>query len=156
MIIDSIFLMDQLNTVLDEHEVGRSIKLDEPPTINILHVEDDETIAAVARELLEARGWDVESCSDGMSAIEKISSEVHYDFLLIDPDLPDLNGLELVCRARTLAHRSRIAIGVLSANSVEAEAREAGADVFLRKPQHILSLPETITRLLSELKESDS
>lgn len=107
-------------------------------------------IATVAREMLEARGWHVETCSDAVSAIEKISSEVHYDFLLIDPDLPDLNGLELVGRARNLTHRSKLVIGVLSANSVEAEAHEAGADVFLRKPQHILSLPETITRLLRD------
>ena len=63
--------------------------------------------------------------------------------MLVDYDLPELNGLELVDRARKLAHRSSTPIGVLSANPVEAEAREAGADVFLRKPHDIGLLAET-------------
>jgi len=61
-----------------------------------------------------------------------------------------------VQRARTLAHRSKTVIAVISANLVEAEAREAGADVFLSKPQDLLSLPDTIKRLLSEHQQSTS
>ena len=148
--------MDQVNTVLDDQHVDASIELDELPSVRILHVEDDETIAVLTREMLESQGWYVDTCSNGISALEKICSEARYDFFLIDYKLPDLNGLELVKRARNLAHRSKTRIGMLSANSVEAEAREAGADVFLRKPQDILSLPETITRLLRERQQSDS
>jgi DNA-binding response OmpR family regulator len=142
--------MDQLNTLLHEQSVDRSLELDDLSTIRILHVEDDETIAVLTREMLEAQGWYVETCSNGTSALEKICSEARYDFLLLDYKLPDLNGLELVHRARTLAHRSKTLIAVISANSVEAEAREAGADVFLSKPQDLLSLPDTIRRLLVE------
>lgn len=42
---------------------------------------------------------------------------------------------------------------LLSANPIEAEAREAGADVFLRKPQGIGMLTETINRLLGERQQ---
>ena len=42
---------------------------------------------------------------------------------------------------------------VLAAYPVEAEAREAGADVFLRKPQDIGLLAETINRLLGERQQ---
>ena len=69
--------------------------------------------------------------------------------LLVDCELPGVNGIELVRRARQLAHRSRIPIMMFSANPVEAAARDAGADVFLQKPQGIGSLVETISRLLA-------
>lgn len=49
-----------------------------------------------------------------------------------------------------MVHRSGTPIVMLSATPVEAAASEAGADVFLNKPQDIGSLVETITRLLGE------
>lgn len=116
----------------------------------ILHVEDSEIVAGMAKEVLENHGWQVETCADGNAALEKISSEAHYDLLLIDYDLPGVNGLELVHRARKLPHRSRTPIVVLSATPVAAGAREAGADVFLEKPRDVSLLVETIARLLGE------
>ena len=116
----------------------------------ILHVEDDETIAAMAKEMLEEQGWQVETCANGSDALQKVSSETDYDLLLVDYKLPEVNGLELVRRTRQLAHRSQMPIIVLSATPVETEAREAGADVFLYKPLDISSVVETIARLLTE------
>ena len=106
--------------------------------------------------MLEARGWEVQTCHDGNAALEHLTSHVHYDFLLSDYDIPGINGLELVRRARRLVHRAQTPIGLLSANAVEADAREAGVDVFLRKPQDIGSIAETITRLLDERQRSES
>ena len=146
--------MDQLKTVTNGPDtVYGSIDLDVAPGIRILHIEDDQTIAAVAKEMFEEQGWQVHTCDDGNAAIEHISGRVHYDFLLFDYDLPGINGLELVRRARKLVHRSRTLIGVLSATPIEAEAKQAGADVFLRKPQDIGSLAERIGRLLRELRQ---
>jgi DNA-binding response OmpR family regulator len=146
--------MDQLKTVTSDHDtVHGSIQLEVMRTIRILHIEDDETITAVAKEMFEEQGWQVQTCDDGNAAFEHISGPVHYDFLLVDYDLPGINGLELVRRARKLVHRSRTPVGVLSANPVEAEAREAGADLFLRKPQDIGRLVESISRLLGERRQ---
>jgi|SRR6185369_5698257 len=146
--------MDQLKTVTNGPDtVYGSIDLDVAPGIRILHIEDDQTIAAVAKEMFEEQGWQVHTCDDGNAAIEHISGRVHYDFLLFDYDLPGINGLELVRRARKLVHRSRTLIGVLSATPIEAEAKQAGADVFLRKPQDIGSLAERIGRLLRERRQ---
>lgn len=118
-------------------------------TVRILHVEDDEMVAAMAKEMLEDKpGWQVETCADGHAALERISGDTPYELLLVDYDLPGLNGIELVHRARKLAHRARTPIIVLSATPVAAAAREAGADVFSQKPQDVTSLVETITRLL--------
>ena len=143
--------MDHLKAVIRKQDRAQySIKLDVTRTITILHIEDDETIATVAREMFEGEGWQVHTCDNGNAAVEHIAGAAHYDFLLFDYDVPGIDGLELVRRARKLVHRCRTPVGVLSATPVEAEAREAGADVFLRKPQDIGLLAETINRLLAE------
>jgi DNA-binding response OmpR family regulator len=63
--------------------------------------------------LLQDQGWRVETCADGSTALVKIFANVHYD-------LPNVNGLELVHRARKLAHRSHTPVVVFSASPVEA------------------------------------
>jgi len=149
-------MMSDADTLVEKRNGDRSLHFDQLAAIRILHVEDDETIAVLTKEMLEAQGWYVDTCSNGTSALEKICSNTQYDCLLFDYKLPDLSGLELVHRARSLAHRSRTLIAVISANAVEAEAREAGANVFLSKPQDLLSLPDTIRRLLKEHQQSAS
>ncbi|HXQ38403.1 MAG TPA: response regulator [Anaerolineales bacterium] len=122
-------------------------------TVRILHVEDDKTIAGIVKEMLEDQGWQVETCADGNAALEKISGEDEYDLLVVDYDLPGVNGIELISRARDLDHRCDTPMVVLAGSPVEAAAREAGADVFLQKPKDVSSLVETINRLLEERKD---
>ncbi len=122
-------------------------------TVKILHVEDNEIIAGMVKETLENQGWQVETCADGNAALEKISGEDDYDLLLVDYDLPGVNGLELISHARELDHRCDTPMVVLSASPVEAAAREAGTDVFLRKPQDVTALVDTINRLLEEREQ---
>lgn len=128
------------DAVVDDTRASRIVK--------ILHVEDYEIVAGMAKEMLETQGWQVESCTDGNEGLERISGNAQFDLFLLDYDLPGVNGLELVRRARKLAHRARIPIVVLSATPMGAQAREAGADVFLQKPQDVTLLVETISRLL--------
>jgi CheY-like chemotaxis protein len=105
------------------------------------------------KETLESQGWQVEMCGDGNVALEKISGDDAFDLLLVDYDLPGVNGLEIIRRARELDHRCDTPMIVLAASPVEAAAREAGADVFLRKPQDVTSLVETINRFLEEREQ---
>lgn len=125
-------------------------RVSEKRTARILHVEDNALVAGMVKEMLENQGWQVETCSDGNLALEKILGVEEYDLLLVDYGLPGVNGLELINRARELDHRCATPMVVLSASPVEAAAREAGADVFLRKPQDVSILAEEINRLLDE------
>jgi CheY-like chemotaxis protein len=117
------------------------------PMLSILHVEDSQLVAAAVRSTLEAEGWRVESCADGLTALRKLSGEVGYDLLLLDNELPGLSGFDLAQIARKLPHRRRMPIIMLSAGDCETEAWRAGVDAFLRKPNDVLSITETITRL---------
>ncbi len=118
-------------------------------TIRILHVEDNQTVAAMIEETLEDEGWQVEACADGVEALGRITSDAPYDLLLLDYDLPGLNGIELLQEARALAHRRETPVIILSGSAVVEEVMRAGADAFLRKPQDISSVAETIAQLLS-------
>lgn len=61
-----------------------------PP--KILHIEDNEMVSGMAKEMLEEQGWQVETCAEGNAALEKISGEADYDLLLVDYDLPGVKG----------------------------------------------------------------
>ena len=136
-----------------QQDIHCSLDVDEAPTVRILHVEDDLTIAANTKEMLEQQGWQVDSCADANAGLARILSDARYHFVLVDYRLPGLNGLELVKRARTLPHRAQTPIAVISATPIEAEAKEAGANLFLRKPQDIASIANTIKRFIGERQQ---
>jgi CheY-like chemotaxis protein/Tfp pilus assembly protein PilF len=123
--------------------------------VNILCVEDNRMVATAIKDMLEMDGWQVEICADGTSALNRLAGGVRYDLLIFDHDLPGATGIELIQYARRLPHRRRTPIIMLSASDYRAEALRTGADVFLKKPEDINSLSETVERLLtSKTKES--
>ena len=117
--------------------------------VRILHAEDDALVANAVKEVLRDKGWRVSTYADGAAALAEIESDAHYDLMLLDNHLPNVGGLELVSRARQLAHRQQVPIIMLSASDEWREARRAGATAFLRKPEDVHALAETIARLLA-------
>jgi len=115
---------------------------------HILLVEDSKFVADAMRETLECEGWRVETCADGYVASLLIKSERRYDLLLLDNELPNVSGLELTRRARELPHRKGTPIIMLSASECVRDALLAGANIFLRTPQDIGNIVETVARLL--------
>jgi CheY-like chemotaxis protein len=116
--------------------------------VAVLLAEADRPVASAVRDALEAEGWSVVMCDDGAMALRSIESNAPYDLLLVDYDLPNVNGLEIVRRARALRHRRRTPVVVLSASDVEAEAWGAGADAFLKVPGDVPKVAGTIRRLI--------
>ena len=121
----------------------------ETQPVTILHVEDNNLVANAVRDTLKSEGWTVESYSEGTAALKMISGDEHYDVLIFDNELPDTNGIELIGQTRQLPHRQQTPIIMFSASDVEREARRAGANAFLRKPEDVTAIAETIARLLA-------
>lgn len=119
------------------------------PLTKILYAEDYKLVAHYTKEILEAQGWLVDVCADGLTALQKIESQTPYDLLLLYDQMPLMSGIELVERARDLPHRKATPIIILSASNCAAEATRAGANKFLKKPDDFNSLVTTITRLLA-------
>jgi CheY-like chemotaxis protein/tetratricopeptide (TPR) repeat protein len=124
----------------------------ETRTVCVLHVEDEHTISEPVKVVLQDEGWSVETCTTGVAALEKLESGERFDVLIFDNRLPDTNGIELMKQTRALAHRRQTPIIMLSADEIEPLARRSGANVFLRKPEDMSKLVETVARLLARTK----
>lgn len=120
--------------------------------VSVLHVEGEPSVAEIVQMTLDAEGWSVETCADGAAALAKLESGARYDVLILDNRLPDANGIELIKRTRSLAHRQRTPIIMFSGDEVELEARRAGANAFLHKPGDLSLIAETVARLLARKK----
>lgn len=116
---------------------------------HILLVEDHKIVAQAVKETLELEGWRVTLCYDGAVAVKWLASEAGYNLLMFDNHLPNVNGVELVRYTRGLEHRKATPIIMLSASECGMEARLAGANEFLRKPQDVGRIVETVARLLA-------
>lgn len=116
--------------------------------LTILYAEDHAVVRLVVQEMLEHEGWRVEACADGISALARLEGGESYALLVFDNDLPGVDGIELTRRARSIAHRRGTPVVIVSASEVRTEALAAGADVFLRKPQQVGLLVETVKKLV--------
>ena len=102
-------------------------------------VEDDPAIAGAIVDALEAVSWSVRHCATGLEGLEAMTGE-SPDILVVDLGLPDIDGIEVVRRAR---EQSALPIIVVSARGEEADrvlALELGADDYLVKPFGIREL----------------
>jgi signal transduction histidine kinase/CheY-like chemotaxis protein len=107
--------------------------------LRILLVEDDATVAAVTRGLLQAQGHEVTHAANGLAALSCAETS-RFDAALIDLDLPGVDGLTLARMLRTRETRlgqarlTQIGISARSVGDEEALCRAAGMDAFVRKP----------------------
>ena len=118
------------------------------PHAKILYAEDNTLVRLGVALLLEDKGWRVETCADGLAALSRLEGGARYDLLLLDDNLPGATGLEIAARVRRMPHRRDAPVVILSADCSASEARRAGANVCLRKPEGVSSLADAIRRLL--------
>lgn len=115
----------------------------------ILYLEDNSRLQELVRDVLEFAGWYVKSSPDSIHSWAMLDcTKEHFDLLLFDHEIRGIDGLEMTRRVRRMPHRKETPIILLSLYDLEAEARAAGADAFLRKPNNLLELVDTIRRLL--------
>jgi two-component system, sensor histidine kinase and response regulator len=119
----------------------------------VLLVEDNAINQRVARRFLERLGCNVHVVGDGAQALEAYQS-ARYDFILMDMQMPVMDGLEATQRIRDLelsADRGRTPIVALTANAMMGTLErclEAGMDDYLTKPLDITRLQDTLERFI--------
>ena len=112
----------------------------------ILLAEDNELNQEIAVAILEERGFAVEVASDGAIAVEKVKEAEPgtYDLILMDVQMPVMNGYEASGKIRKLkGKRSRIPIFAMTANAFDEDkkhAMEAGMNGHIGKPIEIEKL----------------
>jgi DNA-binding response OmpR family regulator len=120
-----------------------------PAGRSILIVEEDASLASFLSRELRAGSFSVDSVYDGETALSTLQDGRRHDLLILELNLPKLDGLTLLQRARP-AH-PRLPMMVLSALShVEDKVRafQSGADDFLTKPFSIMELLARVHALL--------
>jgi two-component system, OmpR family, phosphate regulon response regulator PhoB len=111
----------------------------------ILAIEDDWTVRTVLEHTLKSAGHDVD-VAPGIGDARKLLADGHYDIVLLDLNLPDGNGLDLLRDIRR-DHGSAVPVLVLSGLRQEdavVRGLELGADDYVTKP---FSPPELLARV---------
>lgn len=123
--------------------------------LKILLVEDNEINLEIETKLLEELGFTIDTAENGEIAVKKIenSSPRDYDLILMDIQMPVMDGREAARAIRKLANPdlSNIPIIALSADAFENDRRlsiESGMNAHLTKPLDIPQLLETIDRTM--------
>ncbi|MCL1851771.1 MAG: response regulator [Peptococcaceae bacterium] len=160
--IYSLPVANFLNSVAEDFNIGANsgsaVKFTAPEAL-ILVVDDIETNLKVARGLLRPYGMQVTSCKSGREAIELIQKE-HYDLVLMDHMMPEMDGMEAVKRIREIGgmdpYYRNVPIIALTANAVSGTKEmflENGFDDFLSKPIDIVRLNTVLEKWLLREKQ---
>ena len=104
---------------------------------SILLVDDDPVSRTLARSLLESSGAQVTEAADGMGAVQALAAGMQFDLCILDLNMPNMGGREVLRRMRADADTAELPVIVLTGDDdqeAEIELMQAGADDYLRKP----------------------
>ncbi|MDR9436398.1 MAG: response regulator, partial [Thiohalophilus sp.] len=132
------------------------ISLSPPQPYRLLICEDDPDIAGLLQLMLARHGYQSDLCATAAEAHEALADQ-HYDALLLDILLPDLNGLDLIRQLRGAEATRTLPIIVISAMANEARSQLEGgaADIvdWLDKPLDQDRLLDSVRRALLHLPD---
>lgn len=122
----------------------------------ILVVEDNDLNREIAYELLKETGAEIETACDGKEAVDKVSAspEGYYNLIIMDIQMPVMNGLEATKNIRRLDRQDikKLPIVAMSANAFAEDVQlslKAGMNEHIAKPIEIISLYKIIAKWFS-------
>lgn len=116
----------------------------------ILYVEDNSDNRSLVRRVLEAEGYAVIEAPTAMKALSALLIE-SPDLILMDINMPDMDGYTLTSRIRAMPAYSDVPIVAVTANVMRGDREKslkAGCDGYIQKPIDIDQLPEQVERFI--------
>ncbi len=114
----------------------------------ILYIEDNPDNRLLVRRILEAEGYIVIEAACGQEGLAIAARPTHHpDLILMDINLPDLDGYEVTRRLRAMPHLAHIPILAMTANVMRGDKEktlEAGCNSYIHKPIDVDLLPQQI------------
>ena len=117
----------------------------------ILIVEDNKLNMKLFNDILQANGYETAQTLDGREAIS-LARKLHPDLILMDIQLPNISGLEVVKMLKDdddLKHIPVIAVTALAMKGDEKKIRDGGCEGYIAKPFSIPNFLDTINTFLS-------
>jgi two-component system cell cycle response regulator DivK len=120
-------------------------------SVSILYVEDNFENRILVKRILNAEGYTVafaENASQALAAID----EQNFSLILMDINLPDIDGYTLTSQLRANPRISKTPIIALTANVMKGDRErslEAGCDGYIQKPLDVDALPVQINKFLA-------
>jgi DNA-binding response OmpR family regulator len=121
-----------------------------PPKRLVLLVDDDEGLRRLIGTTLGTEHFDLLQAVDGEEAL-RVARQRHPDLVLLDVNMPRLNGFEVCRQLKSELDTSGIKVIILSARGADtdrARGREAGADEYFSKPFSPIQLLNKVYALL--------
>jgi two-component system cell cycle response regulator DivK len=111
---------------------------------NVLYIEDNPDNMILVKRVLESRGYTLLEAINGLQGV-KIAETQDVDIILVDINLPDIDGYEVARRLRRSSKGSLVYIPIIAitANALKGDAEKAlaaGCDVYMSKPINIREL----------------
>ncbi len=117
---------------------------------DILLIEDDQKFARMVEKIMSPHGYTIHHAATGLDGL-KLARQIHADIILLDMNLPDLDGKVIAVNLRGTINRGTIPIVALTAESGARAKRIAlaiGCDDFISKPIDTRAFPGQIATIL--------
>ncbi len=118
----------------------------------MLHIEDDPRNRLLVRKLLSADGHDVVDAADGLEGV-RLALAQRPDIVLVDLNIPGLDGFEVTLRLRTEASLRGVPIIAVTAEGDRDTSFAVGCDGFLQKPIDARGFAKQVARFLGGERE---
>lgn len=102
-----------------------------------LIVDDSRATRTIIRRMLTEVGFEVVEATDGVDALRRLKEIGQADVLLVDWNMPEMNGYDLVCAIRGDHHYDKVPLMMVTSETEMgqmAKALEAGANEYVMKP----------------------
>ena len=156
-----LFMSDLRNALQEAEGISSRNALQEKKTYDfsgkrVLVAEDNDLNREISSEILKNLGFEVETASDGSIAAEMVSGspEGYYDLVIMDIQMPVMDGYEATRTIRSLPRRDvvRMPIVAMTANAFEEDKERAlqnGMNAHISKPLDVDKLSATLERIFS-------
>ncbi|MBQ0165736.1 MAG: PAS domain-containing protein [Treponema sp.] len=119
----------------------------------LLLVEDNELNREISEQILQERGLIIETAVNGLIALDTVKEKGvnYYDFILMDIQMPVMDGYTATSEIRKLPGAEKLPIAAFSANAFDEDkkrSQEAGMNIHVAKPINIKELTRALASLL--------
>ncbi|NIV36610.1 MAG: response regulator [Anaerolineae bacterium] len=120
--------------------------------VRILYIEDNHENRLLVRRILEAEGYSMLEATDGPTGLD-VAVEMQPDLILLDINLPEIDGYDLARRFRNTPGLEQVPILAITANVMKGDRErtlDSGCDGYIQKPIDVDRLPQQVRMALQK------